>query len=76
MSGIHRELADAAILRCVQRCAQARDWRGRWRERDSTQWWLGEIGSTPAIARATAQAAADLGAFIAESAARAQRAGA
>lgn len=55
---------DYAILRCVEDCATARDWRGRWRTRDRTSARLHALGSTPTIAAMSAQAAAELGAFI------------
>lgn len=56
----------ATIARCVQHCAQARDWRGRWRERDATMAHLIDRGTTQTIARETANAAANLGAWIHE----------
>lgn len=52
------------IHRCVRACSQARDGRGRWRVADDTARRLMQAGSSHTIAAMTAQAAADLGAWI------------
>lgn len=56
----------AIISRCVQRCADAKDGRGRWRMDRETSAALVQAGSTPTIAAMTAQAAAAVGAWIHE----------
>ena len=56
--------AQNIILGCIAACAEARDGRGRWRHQANTQTRLQLAGSTPMIAAMTAQAAAELGAFI------------
>lgn len=65
--------SDATISRCVQHCAQARDWRGRWRIERQTHAELRASGSTETVAAMTAAAAARIGAWIHERAAEVAR---
>ena len=53
-----------AIARCVTACAEARDWRGRWRVQAITQSRLAALGTSATVASMAAQAAAELGAWI------------
>jgi len=52
------------IHRCVRDCAQARDGRGRWRQERACAAQLLADGASPAIAKATARAAAAVGRAI------------
>ena len=57
---------DAQNIRaCIADCAQARDWRGRWRPVNRLSADLALDGATPAIAASTAEAAGRLGAWLA-----------
>ena len=58
--------AEAAIRRCVQVCANARDWRGRWRAERECCAFLESPGATRTVAVLTAAASARLGAWIAQ----------
>lgn len=62
--GMTQDAAGQAVHTCVLRCAQARDWRGRWRQQENTQTRLQAAGTSPTIAAMTALAAAELGAWI------------
>jgi len=57
---------EAAIRRCVQVCANARDWRGRWRADRECGAFLESPGATRTVAVLTAAASARLGAWIAQ----------
>lgn len=63
--------AEAAIRRCVQVCADARDGRGRWLAERECCAFLESPGATQTVAVLTAAASARLGAWIAQRAAEA-----
>lgn len=52
------------VRACIAQCAQAKDWRGRWRHVNRLSADLALDGASPAIAQATAEAAGRLGAWL------------
>ena len=53
------------VQQCIDRCAKAKDGRGRWRaERDCLQ-QLADMGCSPAVAADTAGAARRIGEWLA-----------
>lgn len=54
-----------AIHRCIERCARARDWRGRWRAVNTCADALTRPFEPWGISEATAQAAGRIGAWLA-----------
>ena len=60
------------IKNCIKSCASARDWRGRWRQRDALADAMIEDGTWRDAAYATAEAAAQGGACVSLAAAQAR----
>lgn len=54
-----------SIRRCIDDCARARDDRGRWRQQRKCAAEPQQQGTSATVAEATAQAARNVGAFIA-----------
>lgn len=53
------------IQRCIDRCAAAKDGRGRWRAHADCVKQLADVGCAAAIAQATAGAARRIGEWLA-----------
>lgn len=64
-------MSRAHIRRCIAGCLRARDCRGIWHNQHALQQRLLAEGSTPTIARLTAEAAVSVAQVIRQAAARA-----
>jgi hypothetical protein len=66
-------MSAAHIRRCIAGCVRALDGRGIWHNQNALQQRLLAEGSTPTIARATAEAAVSVAQVIRQASAKAAR---